>query len=539
VAATVQKIAPAKSSNKTFTALSKLLSVVATSAPAQNCGSLSATSGDSVTYIPPSSGATTATITATVSANSSISQSFTVSVSAPGAQNYTVGGTVSGLGSGASVVLLDNGGDSLTVSSNGAFAFPTSLASGSDYQVLIATQPSGEICTLANNGPTVIAANVTNVAISCQTAASNTQAAQRALAQTGLGIGLTLDMAETTLVTTEGIVVSMEQLAGGGDTTTTGCQDGYEIGAASTTTLSVFGLSVPVYPVTIYYDEKCKNKKVDVSISAINFGASGTSDSASLALNISATNTFYDASGNTLGTLPVTEALTASIIDNGASFQISGNGTGTFTPTNPAASPVQLGLYCLGNISASDISSTNLSLNIPCGGGVAQNFPSLNLAIGSVTPISIQFDDTFADSSKNTSNKATLTFSGSSAVQTGSLNSLALTNPATSSLVLSGGSAFSAPVLSGGLQKDATSGDEVIAWTQTDTLNDMQLSMSIDPSLWDSATAQNTNLTITKISTGATLATGTVDAGGNGTITFSDGTTDNIVVWTISDTIKG
>jgi hypothetical protein len=79
----------------------------------------------------------------------------------------------------------------------------------------------------------------------------------------------------------------------------------------------------------------------------------------------------------------------------------------------------------------------------------------------------------------------------------------------------------------------------VIAWTQTDTLNDMQLSMSIDPSSWDSATAQNTNLTITKISTGATLATGTVDAGGNGTITFSDGTTDNIVVWTISDTIKG
>jgi len=177
------------------------------------------------------------------------------------------------------------------------------------------------------------------------------------------------------LVTTEGIVVSMEQLAGGGDTTTTGCQDGYEIGAASTTTLSVFGLSVPVYPVTIYYDEKCKNKKVDVSISAINFGASGTSDSASLALNISATNTFYDASGNTLGTLPVTEALTASIIDNGASFQISGNGTGTFTPTNPAASPVQLGLYCLGNISASDISSTNLSLNIPCGGGRRAELP--------------------------------------------------------------------------------------------------------------------------------------------------------------------
>ena len=49
---------------------------------------------------------------------------------------YTVGGTVSGLAGGA-LVLQDNGGDDLTVTADGAFAFPTAIASGAGFEVTV------------------------------------------------------------------------------------------------------------------------------------------------------------------------------------------------------------------------------------------------------------------------------------------------------------------------------------------------------------------------------------------------------------------
>jgi hypothetical protein len=56
---------------------------------------------------------------------------------------FTIGGTVTGLGSGQSVVLQNNGGNSLTVSANGPFVFSTQIASGSTYGVTVATTPPG------------------------------------------------------------------------------------------------------------------------------------------------------------------------------------------------------------------------------------------------------------------------------------------------------------------------------------------------------------------------------------------------------------
>src|SRR5579863_2393647 len=53
------------------------------------------------------------------------------------ASNFTIGGTVSGLTSGASVTLLDNGGDSLKVTANGKFTFATALATGAAYNVTV------------------------------------------------------------------------------------------------------------------------------------------------------------------------------------------------------------------------------------------------------------------------------------------------------------------------------------------------------------------------------------------------------------------
>ena len=79
---------------------------------------------------------------------------------------YTIGGSVSGLGAGKSVGLLNNGGDALTVGTNGSFTFATAVTSGGSYAVTIGTQPAGQICAVTNSTGTVTA-NVTNVTVTC------------------------------------------------------------------------------------------------------------------------------------------------------------------------------------------------------------------------------------------------------------------------------------------------------------------------------------------------------------------------------------
>src|SRR5580704_7116816 len=69
----------------------------------------------------------------------------------------TVGGTVSGL-TGTGLVLLDNGGDPLTVTGTGMvnFTFATPLSTGVQYAVTVGTQPSNpaQTCTVSNGSGT-------------------------------------------------------------------------------------------------------------------------------------------------------------------------------------------------------------------------------------------------------------------------------------------------------------------------------------------------------------------------------------------------
>jgi hypothetical protein len=82
---------------------------------------------------------------------------------------YSIGGSVSGLASGQSVVLQNNGGDDLTISDNGGFTFSTEVASGGSYDVTVLTQPSGQTCTLSNGSGSNVMADVTTVEVSCAT----------------------------------------------------------------------------------------------------------------------------------------------------------------------------------------------------------------------------------------------------------------------------------------------------------------------------------------------------------------------------------
>jgi 6-phosphogluconolactonase (cycloisomerase 2 family) len=89
----------------------------------------------------------------------------TINNSAPG--GYTVSGTVSGLASGQQVTLADNGTDTLKVTAGGAFTFQQPVTYSQPYSVTIATQPSGQTCSVANGSGSSFSYNITNVSVVC------------------------------------------------------------------------------------------------------------------------------------------------------------------------------------------------------------------------------------------------------------------------------------------------------------------------------------------------------------------------------------
>ena len=81
---------------------------------------------------------------------------------------YTVGGTVSGL-SGGQLVLQNNVGDNLTVSSNGSFTFSTPMSAGDFFFVSVLSQPSdpAQTCIANDPGGSVSTSNATSVQVVC------------------------------------------------------------------------------------------------------------------------------------------------------------------------------------------------------------------------------------------------------------------------------------------------------------------------------------------------------------------------------------
>lgn len=84
--------------------------------------------------------------------------------------SFTVGGTVSGLV--GSVVLQNNAGDHLAVSSDGSFVFDTPVAQAGTYNVTVLNQPTTQICTVLNGSGIVGNGNVANLIVSCVTSST-------------------------------------------------------------------------------------------------------------------------------------------------------------------------------------------------------------------------------------------------------------------------------------------------------------------------------------------------------------------------------
>jgi hypothetical protein len=81
-------------------------------------------------------------------------------------KKYTIGGTISGLT--GTVVLQNNGSDSLSRNANGSFTFSKKVKKGKAYAVTVGTQPAGQTCVVTN-GSGKATANVTNVTVTCTT----------------------------------------------------------------------------------------------------------------------------------------------------------------------------------------------------------------------------------------------------------------------------------------------------------------------------------------------------------------------------------
>ena len=83
------------------------------------------------------------------------------------ALTYTVGGAINGLTSG-SLILQNNGGDSLSISANSStFTFTTPLANGASYSISIASQTTPKSCTISNSVGTVSGSNINSTQVNC------------------------------------------------------------------------------------------------------------------------------------------------------------------------------------------------------------------------------------------------------------------------------------------------------------------------------------------------------------------------------------
>lgn len=83
----------------------------------------------------------------------------------------TIGGVVSGLASGESLVLQNNGQEQLTVADNGTYTFRDRIPAGGSYSVTVKGQPRGQTCVVSEqkHAGSSVRANVTDADVACTT----------------------------------------------------------------------------------------------------------------------------------------------------------------------------------------------------------------------------------------------------------------------------------------------------------------------------------------------------------------------------------
>jgi predicted SpoU family rRNA methylase len=301
------------------------------------------------------------TCTVTGGSGTVVSSNVTTVVVSCKPKTFTIGGTVSGLNSGASVTLLDNGTDSLTVTANGKFTFKTALASGAAYNVTISVQPTGGTCTVSNGSGTVGSSNVTNVTVSC--AASSTFSIGGTVSGLNSGTSVTLldNGTDALTVTANGTFTFSTKLASG----------------------AAYNVTVGTQPT----GETCT-----VSNGS---GTVGSSNVTNVAVSCAASSTF--SIGGTVSGL--NSGTSVTLLDNGTdSLTVTANGTFTFKTklASGAAYDVTVGTQptgetCTvangsGTVGSSNVTNVAVSCSAGSGGGGAYWIPYSATPIPNQTP---------------------------------------------------------------------------------------------------------------------------------------------------------
>lgn len=81
---------------------------------------------------------------------------------------YTIGGTISGLAANGLALKLNGGANLVVAAGATSFTFPGTLAYGTTYDVTVAMQPTNQTCTVGNGHGTATG-NVGNVVVTCAT----------------------------------------------------------------------------------------------------------------------------------------------------------------------------------------------------------------------------------------------------------------------------------------------------------------------------------------------------------------------------------
>ena len=169
-----------------------------------------------------------------------------------GATSYTIGGTVSGLGVGDQVVLTLNGDtvNTSTVSSNTTFTFSQAVAGNGTYAVAISAAPAGKTCSVVNGSGAGVAANISNVSVTCSTNGYQIGGTVAGLASQPVVLVLNGDTSNTATVSSNGAFTFSQSVAYSGTyTVTVGTQPAdttcsVSSGAGANVTADVSNISV-------------------------------------------------------------------------------------------------------------------------------------------------------------------------------------------------------------------------------------------------------------------------------------------------------
>lgn len=82
-------------------------------------------------------------------------------------KTYSIGGTVTGLQEGDSVVLLNNDNESTEIKADGTFRFSTGAVARSGYRVIVQKPPTNKICTVFKGTGVGVNAPVTDIEVVC------------------------------------------------------------------------------------------------------------------------------------------------------------------------------------------------------------------------------------------------------------------------------------------------------------------------------------------------------------------------------------